>query len=183
MANPAMINGFGSKLVSEIQVIIDDSRNGTLPPNTAYEDISDRLIQEKVVVSEVMTCDKIMCHPCNRGKMGLNGYNVHRNGSEIDRVGVDLKELNKAACFQICPLEPIRGQQIQWNQNLIAANNGLLAKLSGTETCMSVSSGHWTAWCRAIKNSCRSPMSHLTDEGVLSVLSVSARRTAECVLH
>ena len=67
---------------------------------------------------------RVICHPQNRGKLGLNPYNVHRNGAEIVKVGYDPKEMAKAAAFEICPLDqtkinaiwvrPASDRQIEW---------------------------------------------------------------------
>ena len=164
MATIEMVHGYSPSLVAEIQAIIDDARDGKIPPNTAYEDICERLIEKQVVTEEVLTCDKVACHPSNRSGMGLNGYNVHRNGAEVDRVGVDFKELNKAAAFQICPIEPKKSEQLNWNRELAKSSKGLLAPLTGRETCMSVGTGHWTAWCRAILAGCKTPIKHVADK-------------------
>ena len=163
-----MVHGYSPALVSKVQKIIDRCTAGALAPNTAYEDICDILYAENLLVDVQLDVMEVMCHTANRGSLGLNGYNVHRNGAEVDRVGCDPKELNKAACFEVCPLQPMKGEQIAFNEKLIAASNGMLAPLCGRESVMSVGTGHYTAWCRAVKHGCRTPIKSLGNiDGIL----------------
>ena len=105
----------------------------------------------------------IMCHTANRGSLGLNGYNVHRNGHEVDKIGVDMKELGKARRFEVCPLEPTKSAQVNFNARIVEKTKGLLADLSGSETKLSVGTGHYTAWVRAIRAGCRTPFKVMAD--------------------
>ncbi len=157
------IHGYPSSVVIQVQNLIDQANKGEIAPLTAYEDIWVILYDLHICKEAVLNVDDVACHPCNRERLGLNGYNVHRNGNEVDKVGVDLNELNKAACFELCPLEPKRSSQLQFNARLVQNSKGLLAELKGTESKLSVGTGHWTAWVRAIKSGCRSPFKNLTD--------------------
>ncbi len=158
-------HGYPPALVEKVERIIDAANVGDMPPNTAYEDICELLFERGILKEKVLTVEEVMCHMTNRGTLGLNGHNVHKNGHEVDTVGCDLKELNKAACFEVCPLEPKRSEQFGWNQRLIDLNHGLLAPLFGKEHAMSVGTGHWTAWCRAILANCKTPYKKMAGEG------------------
>ena len=81
----------------------------------------------------------------------------------MDNAGVDLNELGKANCFELCPLEPTKSMQIAWNARLVKNSKGLLAELNGSESVMSVGTGHFTAGCRAVKAGCRTPFPQLAD--------------------
>ena len=157
------IHGYSTVLVMNIQSILDRANKGEVPPITAYEDIWAILLDQKIVKEIDLPVDEIGCHPSNRGQLGLNGFNVHRNGREIDLVGVDLNELKKSACFELCPLEPQKSFQIKFNQSLVDKAKGLIAPLNGREDKLSVGTGHYTAWCRAIKAGCRTPFKELAD--------------------
>ena len=156
-------HGYAAQLVFDVQSLIDATNKGTMAPCTAYEDISAMLSEHGIVKEKVLQVDELGVHPSNRGRLGLNGHNVHRNGHEVDKVGCDLKELNKAAAFELCPLQPRRGEQFAFNQKVIAGSEGLLAPLTGQESHLTVGTGHWTAWVRAIKASCRTPFADMTD--------------------
>ena len=157
------IHGYPPNLVVEVQSIIDQANKGQVPVNTALEDIWQKLSDLKITRTMTMMVDNVMCHPCNRGKLGLNGHNVHRNIHHVDNAGVDLNELGKSNCFELCPLEPTKSKQIAWNARLVKSANGLLADLNGSETVMSVGTGHFTAGCRAVKSGCRTPFPDLAD--------------------
>jgi len=165
----ARIHGYSAELVIKVQSMIDSALKGELAPNTAYENIWEDLLAAQIVKVGVLNVDEVGCHPCNRGKLGLNGHNVQRNGHEVDKVGVDLNELHKAASFELCPLEPKKSFQLKFNNDLVQNAHGLIAKLTGREKHLSVGTGHWTAWVRAIKGGCRTPFKDMASgNGTLS---------------
>lgn len=155
------IHGYATALVIEVQWLIELANKGLVAPNTALEDIWELCEKAGIVKSMMLNTDEIACHPCNRGKLGLNGYNVHRNGREVDRVGVDMKELSKAMAFEMCPLDPMKSFQHAFNARLVQTSKGLLAPFKGTESKLSVGTGHWTGWVRAVKAGCRTPFKDL----------------------
>ena len=159
----ANAHGYSGQLLHDVQHIIDAVNRGELAPNIAHGDTSAMLTEHGIVKNKVLQVDELGVHPSNRGRLGLNGHNVHRNGHEVDKVGCDLKELNKAAAFELCSLQPRRGEQLAYNQKIIAGSKGLLAPLTGQESHLTVGTGHWTAWVRAIKASCRTPFADMTD--------------------
>ena len=159
-----MQHGIPAPLVCKVQAKIDSVFAGELAPLTGYNDIWDMLEEEHIVQVKTLHVSQVMCHMCNRETLGLNGHNVHKNGNEIDTVGCDPAELNKAACFECCPLEPKKSEQIGWNQELVHNSAGLLAPLTGKEVAMSVGTGHFTAWCRCINASCKTPYIKMADQ-------------------
>ncbi len=156
-----MQHGIPPPLVREVQGMIDQWSKGELAPNTANEDIWDILVSNELGKVKLLHTDEVMCHMANRGTLGLNGHNVHRNGNDIDAVGCDPKLLNSAAAFEVCPFEPLRSQQFVYNRQLVAQAKGLLADLTGREHCCSAGTGHFTAWCRAINHNCVTPYKKL----------------------
>ena len=103
--------------MNKIQSLIDDANKGAMAPNTAYEDISQILIAEGIVKDDVLiNPDDMLVHPKNRESLRVNAYNVHKNGNQVDVIGVMMKELAESACFEICPLEPMKSDQLTFNQ-------------------------------------------------------------------
>ena len=129
MAWLAHAHGYAAQLVHDVQAIIDDTNRGGIAPNTAYEDISSMLTEHGIVKDKVLQVDELGVHPSNRGRLGLNGHNVHRNGHGVDRVGCDLKELSKAAAFELCPLQPRRGEQLAFNPKGHHGQQGLTCSI------------------------------------------------------
>ena len=164
-------HGYSTTIVNQVQEIIDKNLKGEIGPNTALWDIWEILASQKTPRAKkiVLRCGQVACHPSNRGTFGLNGYNCHKNGNEIDKVGVDLNMLNMAMCFQLCPIDPNKTNALVFNRKVIKQAKGLLADLTGEESHISVGTGHFTGWCRAIKAGCRTPFKHLQDDrGCLS---------------
>ena len=154
---------FPSELVSFVQGRIDDARSGKQPPISAWQDCRERLEQEKVARKEVHLPDEVMVHPCNRGGLGVNAYNVHRTGKMIHAIGCDISELERACAFERLPMEPQRSKQTSANEKLIAASKGMLAPLSGAEKLCSVGTGHTTQFFKAAKAGCKTPEANLAD--------------------
>ena len=93
---------------------------------------------------------ELFCHPRNRGGLGLNHYNVHKNMRTIAHIGADESQLAGHACFEISTKEHIREKQIAFNLRLIKQAAGLLAGPTGKERYLTVGGGHTGAGCRAI---------------------------------
>ena len=163
------VHGYPSSLVLNVQWMIDQGNAGEVPVITANEDIYQILKDQKIVRDEMVNSDEVFCHPSNRGQLGLNAYNVHKNGREIKTVGVKLSELHSASSFELCPLEPKRSEQIQFNAKLINKAQGLLSQPTGKESKLSVGGGHFAGYIRAVKAGCRTPFKDMQDStGCLS---------------
>ena len=163
------VHGYSTQLVMDVQYLIDLCNKGEMAPNTAYEDIWCPLLKEKIVYEKDLNVDDVLCHTSNRGELGLNAYNCHRNGHPMDQAGVDMKELQKAAAFEMSPLQPSGSFQKAFNDKIVNDAKGLLAPRNGGEHHLSVGTGHWTAWIRAIKHGCRTPFKDMANsDGKLS---------------
>ena len=106
---------------------------------------------------------ELFCHPRNRGGLGLNHYNVHKNMRIIAHIGADESQLAGHACFEISTKEHIRDMQIAFNLRLIKQAAGLLAGPTGKERYLTVGGGHTGAGCRAIIYNCKSGVEKLID--------------------
>ena len=102
-------------------------------------------------------------HPSNRGGLGLNPHNVHRNLRIIAKVGGDGSKLVGATAFELSGNKKTRQMQVAFNRNLIQQARGLLAPPTGHERFASVATGHVTAGCRAVHAKCKSPAIQLCD--------------------
>ena len=174
-----LTHGFSPALVTKVQSIIDKAASGGCAPLSAYKDICDVLTQEKVLKRMVLTCDAVACHPSNREGCGLNPHNVHRNGSELVRVGCDPHLLTSAVCIELAVDPVMKSKQLAFNRTMVEQSAGLLAPLNGSESMLSLGTGHTTAFLRALKNRCITPVPELAGEdGCLrseSILQKDAR--------
>ena len=66
-----------------------------------WRDIEEVLLNCGSACKREIHSDEIMCHPDNRGGMGINWYNAHRNLRLIKSVGVDIAKLTDATCFEM----------------------------------------------------------------------------------
>ena len=164
----APIHGYGAQMVVDVQSIIDDAYKGNVAPLSAVYGIFEMLVANGNAKKVRVHPSEVAVHPSNRGTFGLNGYNCHRNGNEIDVVGCDVNELSKAMAFEISGLPADRARQLAFSKKVVDGANGLLAPLCGREGYLSVGTGHFTGWVRAINHGCRTPFKRLADNGKLS---------------
>ena len=106
-----------------------------------------------------------LVHPKNRGGLGLNGHNAHKNAAGVDAIGADRSHASKNAfSFQLHPQMSTRQESISFNTNMAAASDELLAPPFGAENHESVGGGHMMGWCRAVKSrKCRTPIKEFQD--------------------
>ena len=90
-----------------------------------------------------------LVHKYNRGGLMLSPHNVHRNASNIARVGADLKQLTNAVCIELCSGGPQREDNITANRCLVDRSDGLLAQINGQERYLTLGCGHTTAFCKS----------------------------------
>ena len=150
-------------LVDFVQGCIMDAMKGTRPPMSCWLDAEQAMEAEQIPYVKNFAVDEVLVHEMNRGSLGINPHSAHSNGAKIIAMGVDPKELEKATCFERMPHEPQRSQQISFNQKLIDASGGLMAKLFGVEKVASVGTGHCTQFFRASKQRCLTHQKTLQD--------------------
>ena len=85
------LHGHPQALVVQVQALIDSANRGESPPNTVLEDICQILTDQKIMKEMHLNVDEVMIDMTSRGSFGVNAHNVHRNGNQVDAVGVDLK--------------------------------------------------------------------------------------------
>jgi hypothetical protein len=177
-------HGIPATRVREVQEMIDAASEGKRAPLSTFLDIADICEKDGYLKEVHKHPDEVMVHMSNRGTLGLNGHNCHKNLSEIHRVGCDPSELKGAYCMECAPYEPKRQEQFDFNKRVIAQSKGLLAPLTGREDSMSIGCGHFTGGVRAISHGCRTPYKQLADSaGRLSAeqFTKTDKRMAKCI--
>ena len=149
--------------IEKIQALLsqDEKEVGVL---ALWRDIEEVLLNCGSACKREIHSDEIMVHPDNRGGLGLNWFNAHRNLRLIKSVGVDLTKLSDATCFEMSMNKATRHRQIEFNRRLSESSNGYLAPLSGQERYMSVATGHMAAGIRAVNKRCKTTNTKLRDK-------------------
>ena len=115
------------------------------------------LRESKLAWSQKIHVERLLVHPENRGKTGINPYNAQKTGALILKLGADMGELVKSTCFEISPDSAKMQEQLKFNSQLVEAASGLLAPVCGVERFLTVSSSHTAAFCRSVLHGCKSP--------------------------
>jgi hypothetical protein len=149
--------------IAAVDVIVakDTSEVGLL---SKWNQIADVLVRYNLAMFEMIHPNQMLCHPSNRGKLGLNAAGSHRLVLRIKTVGGDKRELARATCFQLSTIPSKRDAQLLFNKSLVARADGLLAPVAGTERFLSVSCGHTASGCKAAIAGCRTDIPKLRDQ-------------------
>jgi hypothetical protein len=126
-------------------------------PVTLWGIIRQILFHHKIMYTvQKASPNLFVVHPHNRGKLGVNPFNCHRNGAIIKRVGANLKLLEQATAFELPPLGTKEREVILANHSkIVARSKGLLAPLNGSERFASVGTGHTVQFCKAAIAGCK----------------------------
>ena len=89
----------------------------------------------------------------NRGGLGGNGYDAHKNGSQFFKTGADKDELKKALSIEICPIEPLRSLEYEKMERIVARSKGVLAPVTRREADSTLACGHFSQFTKAISRS------------------------------
>ena len=98
-----------------------------------------------------------------------NAFDVHRKGSTMLKIGVQLSKLNEAVAFGISFDPCKRLKQLDLNKGLVESSQGMLAPVTGSERFLTVGSSHTVAFCRAVNSGCRTTIPELSLNGSLSL--------------
>ena len=107
--------------------------------------------------------DNVLCHPCNRGGLGINAHNAHRTGAKVQAIGADMKQLD-TILFSMQAAGEVRTKQIKFNEEQVKIAEGMLAPVNGRELYTSVSGGHFMAFCKAANAGCKTKVKSIMDE-------------------
>ena len=138
-------------VIEQVKAISEDT---SIPLLSATKQIQSILLEAGLAYRQKMLASCVLVHPSHRSKLGLNPYNVHRNGRMIMQIGCDERQLQNAVLFEISRDATTKAKQIAVNQKLIELSGGLLAPLTGMERGLSVGCGHFTAFVRAAQAGC-----------------------------
>ena len=141
----------------DVEAAIDALIAAKMPINVKWGEIRRVFADAKISYRIIAHTDQMLCHPCNRGGLGINGFRAHRNAAKVYRIGGDMQELHKAAAFELSSDPARKATQINCNIRWVNAADGLLAPINGSERFLTISCGHTTAWCRAVNARCRTP--------------------------
>lgn len=90
------------------------------PVASKWKEIVACLTQAKLArVVKDINCTEFLVHPQNRGNLGLNPHNAHRNGAIIQKVGADLSQLSGATAFEVPVEQCAREAAFHWNRQLV----------------------------------------------------------------
>ena len=156
--------------LDEIGMILENGQQMDMAIGTIWAEAAACLKKHGLMYERLLHTDEVFVHPDNRGKLGLNHHNVHRNIGKIKKVGGDGSKLVGATCFELSCETATRDRQVKFNLKLITQSNGMLAPATGKERFLSVATGHAAAGVRAINAGCKSTCVELVDlHGKLSV--------------
>ena len=130
-----------------------------LAPMTVLNEALDMLLETGMARKEMAHPSLILCHPDNRGGLGISARNMHETIAKILGAGADMNELKRAVCFEFSPNK--RQEQLAFNERQISRADGLMAKILGCERYLSVGCGHTAAGCRAFNGNCKTSSAKL----------------------
>jgi hypothetical protein len=145
----AFIAAMASRMTSEFKAEFNSVLVQTkLPANELYQLSMKVLAKHKLTYTTKAQCKYFLVHKANRGGLMLSPHNVHRNASNIQKVGADLKQLTNAVAIELAPSGPNRTEQIAANRLLGERAGGLLANVTGEERFLTLGCGHTAAFCK-----------------------------------
>ena len=152
---------YSAAVVAEGNVIL--SKDGHVPVLTILKDFSKFLVRSGIGYCITAHSDVVLCHPANRGGLGLHGRNAHANGARVHAVGANIDELHGAWAVEMSGDARKRAEQIRFNERQVELSDGMLAPVTGRERYISLGCGHMTAFCRAANYGCRIEWKHVPD--------------------
>jgi len=136
-----------------------NAKGGALTKWNAFLEV---MMRHSLAYKRTASIDELAVHMANRGGLGLNAHNVHRNLAVIKEIGADRECLKKATAFEMS--SGVRQErQLAFNQHLVQGSNGMLAELTKEERLLTVACSHFAAGCRAVKYGCKTPEASLQD--------------------
>ena len=107
------------EVVQKMQAILAKTLE-EMAVSSKWTAIVDLLVEHKVAYTlKEVPPTEFLVHPQNRGKLGINAYNAHRNGSVIYKIGADLQLLGKATAFELSHEEGPRNTALNFNRQLV----------------------------------------------------------------
>ena len=120
-------------------------------------------LDKKICYYTTIKVQDMLVHGQNRGGSGISVHNAHAKGQIILTAGCDPTLLQNSTCFEINPDMTKRAAQTACSESLWKAHQDFFAKPHGGERFLSVSSSHFSQFCKAIASGCKSPIAELMD--------------------
>ena len=160
---------YTKEFCDEVNKLIDIGLAGA--PESAWLDIKELLLKNNFARYEDNVCaDDLLVDECNRGTLGLNPSDFHRNGAKIMKTGCNPAKLHDATSIELAPYGPHRDFQIQFNTKIAEASDGMMAVPTGKERLSTLGCGHFGCLVKSTRAGCRTPEQTLQDmQGHLSV--------------
>ena len=80
-----------------------------------WNSIAKKLLEEGIAYQIKLDVDEVLCHPLNRGGLGVNPHDCHEKLGAIREVGGDKRLLLHATCFELCPIGEANARAIKFN--------------------------------------------------------------------
>ncbi|CAL1163817.1 unnamed protein product [Cladocopium goreaui] len=143
------------EIKSEIEKVLN-SKCGMM---VQWKGIEKILLDAGLAYEQELGPEHFLVHPQNRGGTGINAFNCHSKGAVICSTGADLSQLAGSVAFETNP--KTKQKQVSFTASLAKESDGLLANPTGMERFLTVSKGHTSQFCKAIKFNCRTPQASL----------------------
>ena len=143
------------EIKSEIEKVLN-SKCGMM---VQWKGIEKILLDAGLAYEQELGPKHFLVHPQNRGGTGINAFNCHSKGAVICSTGADLSQLAGSVAFETNP--KTKQKQVSFTASLAKESDGLLANPTGMERFLTVSKGHTSQFCKAIKFNCRTPQASL----------------------
>ena len=122
-------------------------------PNEKIDQFVNIALKHGMATLEILTPDKLLPHPQNRGKRMLVAAELHLKCANIVAAGPKMERIGKSIAFEL-PNEPVRSQYLAKIDHLVENAQGMLSSVNGTEVGLTVGSTHTAALCRVSLDQC-----------------------------
>ena len=152
-----------SMLSAEVKAEVDRILGSEYGDLAKWKAMCGYLLKQKIFYYSTIKVDELLVHDQNRGGSGISVHNAHSKGAIILKAGCDPTMLHSSTCFEISPNPSKRAAQTACSEKLWEAHKDFFAKPHGGERYLSVSSSHFSQFCKALATGCKSPIGELTD--------------------
>ena len=164
---------YPESLITCVDILIDGPRGC----KAKWLDVKDCLLENGVThYEEGVKSDELMVSSYNRGGLGVNAHDVHRQLLTIMNGGADPEKLLDATSHELAQSGPERERELEFNRKLIANSKGMLAPLTHKERLCTLGCGHFNQGVRGTKAGVKTPQPQLADtNGCLSLSQLGSR--------
>jgi len=146
------------------------------PPLSVWNAIKQFLMDNGFAYSAEISPESVLCHPSNRGSLGINARSAHKTGAGILKIGCDVSELEKAVVIEVARDPTVLKQQMDFNAKQFEYSENLLAPVSGKERYLSLGGGHAIAFFRAVLSNSKTCEASIADaDGRLNAGNLGSR--------